>query len=179
MSIRSFAGVTPTLGARVYVDSTAVVLGNVNLADDVSIWPHCAVRGDVHAISVGARSNIQDNSVLHVTHDGVYTPGGMPLIIGADVTVGHGVILHACTVGDCSLIGMGSVILDGAVVEAEAMIGAGSVVSPGKRVAARSLWLGNPARMVRVLSDREVDMLKYSANNYLKLKAQFIAEYGG
>lgn len=176
LNIRKFAGHAPQLGARVYVDPQASVIGQVELGDDVSIWPQCAMRGDVNRIVIGARTNIQDNSVLHVTHDGVYTPGGLPLLIGADVTVGHSVVLHACVVEDACLIGMGAVVLDGARIGKHAMIGAGAVVSPGKQVDSGTLWLGNPARFVRKLSDREIEMLYYSAQNYLKLKGQYLLE---
>src|SRR5690606_22608644 len=107
-----------TLGARVYVDPAATVIGRVSLGDDVSIWPGCVVRGDVNSIEIGARTNIQDGTVVHVTHEGPFTrPGGFPTVIGSDVTVGHGAIVHACRIGDFALIGMGSTVLDGAVVE--------------------------------------------------------------
>jgi carbonic anhydrase/acetyltransferase-like protein (isoleucine patch superfamily) len=165
----------PTLGARVYVADQALVLGHVHLEDDVSIWPFVAARGDVNHIHIGARSNIQDNSVLHVTHDGQYTPGGVPLIIGSDVTVGHGVILHACTIGDASLIGMGAIVLDKAQIGSHCMLGAGSVLSPGKVMSSGTLWLGNPARYVRDLSSAEIDMLHYSARNYVMLKDAFLS----
>ena len=140
------------LGARVYVDPSAVVIGRVTIGDDSSIWPTAVVRGDVHSIEIGARTSIQDGSVLHVTHDGPYAPGGRSLHIGSDVTVGHRVTLHACTVGNKCLVGMGSVVLDDVVMEDFVMIGAGSVVPPGKRLEARSLYVGSPARKVRDLT---------------------------
>ncbi len=175
MAIRPFLQQRPKLGERVFVDESALVIGQVELADDVSIWPLAVVRGDVNHIRIGARSNIQDNSVLHVTHDGRYTPGGVPLIIGSDVTVGHGVILHACTVEDGCLIGMGSVILDKAVIGKHSLIGAGAVVAPGKIVEPGSLWVGNPARFVRMLSEAEIESLYYSAENYRKLKDGYLS----
>jgi carbonic anhydrase/acetyltransferase-like protein (isoleucine patch superfamily) len=175
MSIRRYFDHVPQLGQRVYVDPMAMILGQVKLADDVSIWPFVAARGDVNRIEIGARSNIQDNTVLHVTHDGRYSPGGIPLLIGADVTVGHGAILHACSIADACLIGMGATVLDGAIVEQHCLIGAGSVLSPGKRVEAGSMWLGNPARFVRKLTEKEIEMLYYSAENYVKLKDQYLA----
>ena len=174
MSLRPFNSILPTLGQRVFVDPSAQLVGDIMLDDDVSIWPLAAARGDVNRIRIGARSNIQDNSVLHVTHDGRYTPGGAPLLIGADVTVGHGVILHACTVEDACLIGMGSVVLDKAVIGKHSLIGAGAVVSPGKVVEPGSLWLGNPARFVRKLTDAEIESLYYSAQNYCKLKDEYL-----
>ncbi len=174
--LRSFRSIYPTLGQRVFVDPSAQLVGRITLGDDVSIWPLVAARGDVNSIDIGARSNIQDNSVLHVTHDGRYTPGGAPLLIGDDVTVGHGVILHACTIGDGCLIGMGSVVLDKAVIGKHALIGAGAVVSPGKIVEEGSLWVGNPARFVRKLTDTEIESLYYSAQNYVKLKDEYLRE---
>ena len=106
--MRTFDGKNPVLGQRVYVDESAVVIGRVTLGDDASVWPMSVARGDVNTITIGARTNIQDGSVLHVTHDGPYTPGGTPLVIGDDVTVGHKVTLHACAVGNRCLIGIGS-----------------------------------------------------------------------
>lgn len=174
MAVRPFLQQLPTLGARVYIDASAQVIGKVEIGDDASVWPLAVVRGDVNHIRIGARTNIQDNSVLHVTHDGRYTPGGSPLLIGDDVTVGHGVILHACTIGDACLIGMGAVVLDKAVIGRHSLIGAGAVVSPGKVVEPGSLWVGNPARFVRKLSDTEIESLYYSAENYRKLKDQYL-----
>jgi carbonic anhydrase/acetyltransferase-like protein (isoleucine patch superfamily) len=175
MSLRRYKAHSPQLGARCYVDPLALVLGQVSLADDVSIWPFVAARGDVNRISIGARTNIQDNSVLHVTHDGPYTPGGVPLLIGADVTVGHGAILHACTIEDACLIGMGAVVLDRALIGKHCMLAAGSVLAPGKVMEPGTLWMGNPARFVRVMSEREIEMLYYSAANYVKLKEEFLS----
>ena len=174
-ALRPYGHATPRLGARCYVDPAATVIGDVELGDDVSFWPGAVARGDVHFIRIGARSNIQDGAVLHVTHDGPYTPGGMPLLIGSDVTVGHGAILHACTVEDLCLIGMHATVLDGAVVGRGAMIGAGALVAPGKRVGADELWLGNPARRVRALSARELEQLAYSAAHYVRLKDRYRA----
>jgi carbonic anhydrase/acetyltransferase-like protein (isoleucine patch superfamily) len=160
----------PRVPTSAYVDPAAVVIGDVELGEDASIWPLSVVRGDVNFIRIGARSNIQDNSVLHVTHDGPFTPGGFPLLIGADVTVGHGAILHACTIQDTCLIGMGARILDGAIVKKYGFVGAGALIAPGKIVGEGELWLGNPARMVRRLSDREIEQLHYSAQHYVRLK---------
>jgi carbonic anhydrase/acetyltransferase-like protein (isoleucine patch superfamily) len=175
MSLRRFFEHAPRLGERVYVDSMAMVLGQVELADDVSIWPFVSARGDVHQIKIGARTNIQDNSVLHVTHDGRFSPGGTPLLIGSDVTVGHSATLHACTIEDAVLIGMGAIVLDRAHIGQHSLIAAGSVVSPGKVVQPGSMWLGNPARFVRTLSDREIEALYYSAQNYVQLKDSYLA----
>jgi Carbonic anhydrases/acetyltransferases, isoleucine patch superfamily len=161
------------LGARVYVDPAATVIGRVTIGDDSSIWPSAVVRGDVHAIEIGARTSIQDGSVLHVTHDGPYSPGGRSTIIGSDVTVGHRVTLHACTIGNKCLVGMGSVVLDNVVTEDFVMIGAGSVVPPGKRLESRSLYVGSPARKVRDLTQPEIDFFTYSAVHYVQLKDEY------
>jgi len=170
MTIRSFGDTTPVIAASAYVDDTALVIGDVTLGEDVSIWPMSVLRGDINAIRIGDRSNIQDGSVLHVTHDSDYAPGGKALSVGSDVTVGHGVILHACTVGNRCLVGMGSTVLDGAVLEDGVMLGAGSLVSPGKVLEGGNLWLGSPARKARPLNDSERAFLDYSARHYVDLK---------
>lgn len=173
-SIRPYKGQLPRLGTGVYVDPAAVVIGDVEIGDDASIWPMCVVRGDVHYIRIGARTNIQDGAILHVTHDGPVTAGGFPLLIGADVTVGHGAILHACTIEDACLIGMGATVLDGARVMTHGFVGAGCLVPPGKVVQSGEMWLGNPGKCVRRLSDKEIEMLYYSAKHYIRLKNEYL-----
>ena len=175
MNVRPYRGVLPVLGERVYIDPAAVVIGRVTLGDDVSVWPTAVVRGDVHRIEVGARCSIQDGSVLHVTHDGPYAPGGRALLIGADVTVGHRVTLHACTVGNACLIGMGAILLDNVEVEDFVMIGAGALVPPGKRLESRGLYVGSPVKRARELTSREVEFLTYSAAHYVKVKNDYLA----
>lgn len=175
-NIRNYQGHSPELGNKVYIDAMALVIGRVSLGDDVSIWPMSVARGDVNRIEIGARTNIQDACVLHVTHDGPYTAGGIPLIIGADVTVGHRVTLHACTVGDRCLIGMSATVMDGAVIEEDVLLAAGSLVPPGKRLEARSLYRGSPVARVRSLTDKELEMLRYSAAHYVRLKDRYLAE---
>ena len=173
MSLRPYLDVLPQLGERVYVDPAASIIGQVTLADDVSIWPGAVVRGDVNVIHIGARSNIQDGAVCHVTHDGPYSPGGAALTIGADVTVGHRAVLHACTIGARCLIGMGALILDGAVLEEEVMLGAGALVPPGKRLDSGWLYVGSPARPARLLREAEREFLAYSASHYVRLKDRY------
>ncbi len=176
MHLRPYRGTVPTVGARVYVDAAATVIGDVVLGDDVSIWPGTIVRGDVNFIRIGARTNIQDGSVVHVSHDGPHAKlGGFATVIGDDVTIGHKAIVHACRIEDAVLIGMGAIVLDGAIVRRHGFVGAGALVAPGKEVGERELWLGNPARMVRMLSDAEVDALFYSAQHYVRLKDQYLA----
>lgn len=176
MTIRTFQGLTPQLGERVFVDASAVVLGDVTIGDDSSVWPQVAIRGDVHRIRIGARSSIQDGSVLHVTHAGPFNADGHPLTIGDDVTVGHKATLHGCRIGDRVLVGMGAIVLDGAVVEDEVIIGAGCLVPPGKTLESGYLYVGSPAKQARPLSDKERAFFTYSAANYVKLKDQHLAE---
>ena len=176
MNIRPYQGILPRLGANVYVDPGAHLIGDVELGDDASLWPGVVARGDVHYIRIGARTNVQDGAVLHVTHDGDYTPGGFPLVIGSDVTIGHAAVVHACTIHDACLIGMHATVLDGAVVHRHSMIGAGALVAPGKVVGEGELWVGNPARCVRKLSAQEIERLYYSAQHYVRLKDRYLAE---
>ncbi len=169
-NIRSFESFTPQIATTAFIDESAVVTGNVVIGADSSIWPCCSVRGDIHSITIGKRTNIQDGSILHVTHDSDYAPGGFKLTVGDDVTVGHNVILHACTVEDLCLIGMGSVVLDGSVVQSGAMVGAGSLVPPNKVLEGGYMWLGSPVKRVRELTDKEKNFLQYSAKQYVNLK---------
>jgi len=173
--IRSFQGKWPQIAASAFIDPSAVIIGDVVIGEDASVWPLVVIRGDVNYIRIGARTNVQDGAVLHVTHDGPYTPGGFPLRIGADVTIGHGAILHACTIEDACLIGMRATVLDGALVRRHAMIGAGAVVTPGKVVGEGELWVGNPARCVRKLTAAQIEQLYYSAQHYVRLKNEYLA----
>jgi carbonic anhydrase/acetyltransferase-like protein (isoleucine patch superfamily) len=168
--IRSYRDKIPSIGKGSYIDESAVVIGDVTLGENCSVWPLTVIRGDINRITIGDNTNIQDGSVLHVTHDSDYDPGGHALSVGSDVTVGHGVILHACTVGNRCLVGMGSTLLDGAVLEDGVVLGAGSLVSPGKVLEGGYLWLGSPARKVRALTDKEQAFLEYSARHYVDLK---------
>jgi carbonic anhydrase/acetyltransferase-like protein (isoleucine patch superfamily) len=175
-NIRPYKTTQPTLASRVMIDSTSVVIGDVRLADDVGIWPLVVIRGDVNYVAIGSRSNIQDGSVLHVTHKSSYNPDGNPLIVGEDVTVGHKVMLHGCTIGNRVLVGMGSILLDGVVVEDDVMIGAGSLVPQNKRLESGFLYLGSPVKQIRPLKEAEREGLKYSANNYVKWKDEYLAQ---
>lgn len=176
MAIRSFSQHTPVLGARAFVDRSAVVIGDVEIGADSSVWPLVVIRGDMHRIRIGARTSVQDASVLHITHAGPFNPEGFPLLIGDDVTIGHKVMLHGCTLGSRILVGMGSTVMDGAVVEDEVVIGAGSLVPPGKRLESGFLYVGSPAKAVRPLNDKERAFFTYSAGNYVRLKDQHLAE---
>ena len=170
MTIRDFNGIHPNIHSTAFVDDTALVLGDVKIGENCSIWPMTVIRGDVNSIQIGNNTNIQDNSVLHVTHDGPYNPGGFDLNVGNNVTVGHRVILHGCHVADSCLIGMGTTIMDGVIIEHHNMIGAGSLVTPNKHLESGYLWMGSPIRKVRKLTDEERESIEYSALNYVELK---------
>lgn len=173
-NIRPYKKKLPEIAESAYIDPAAVVIGDVVIGADSSVWPMVAIRGDVNSIRIGERTNIQDGSVLHVTHDGPLAPGGFALRVGSDVTVGHKAVLHACTIEDRCLIGMGSVVLDGSVVSSGCVLGAGSVVSPGKVLEGGYLYLGAPARKIRELNQKEKDFLSYSAKHYVSLKNDYI-----
>lgn len=175
-NIRSHKGIEPTFGSRVYVDPAATVIGDVVLGDDVSVWPGAVIRGDMHRIRVGHRSNVQDNAVLHITHASDFNPGGFPLTIGDDVIIGHGAILHGCTIEGRALIGNGAIVNDGAIVEQDVIIGSGCLVPPGKTLESGYLYVGAPAKKARPLSDKEKAFFSYSPANYVKLKDQYLAE---
>ncbi|MCG7871385.1 MAG: gamma carbonic anhydrase family protein [Candidatus Thiodiazotropha lotti] len=168
-NIRPFESHQPQIADDAWIDETAVVIGNVNIASQASIWPMSVVRGDVHKIEIGARTNIQDGSIMHVSHDSYYLPGGRSLVIGDGVTVGHRVLLHGCEIADDCFIGMGSTILDGAVLQRGVMLGAGSLVPQGRTLEGGYLWLGRPARRVRVLTEKEQEVIAYTAEHYVKL----------
>lgn len=175
MPVYPYRGQLPVLGHRVFIAPTAVVVGDVELGDDVSFWFGAVARGDVHSIRVGAGTNVQDGAVLHVTG------GRFDLKIGAGVVIGHGAVVHGCTVEDGALIGIGARVLDGAVVEAGAQVGAGAVVAPGKRVPAGHLVMGVPARVARPLSEEEIAAIGDNARRYAKLKDEYrrmLAETG-
>jgi carbonic anhydrase/acetyltransferase-like protein (isoleucine patch superfamily) len=175
-AIRKYQNKIPKLDATVFVDESAVIIGDVEIGSDSSVWPCTVIRGDMHFIRIGARTSIQDGSVLHITHASDYNPAGHPLVIGDEVTVGHSVCLHGCTLGNRILVGIGSTILDGAVVEDEVVIGAGSLVPPGKRLESGFLYMGSPVKQVRPLKDSEKSFFSYSANNYVKLKNTYLTD---
>lgn len=175
MAVRTFNGKQPSIGNQVYIDPTAVVIGDVTLGDDVSIWPTCVVRGDVESISIGAGSNVQDGSVLHVSHAGDYSPTGHKLSIGLGVTIGHRAVVHGCSIGNYCLIGIGAIVMDGAVLEDYVMLGAGALVPPGKKLESGYLYVGTPAKPVRALNDSEKGFLEYSYQHYIRLKNQYLS----
>ncbi|CAM4419707.1 MAG: Protein YrdA [Legionellaceae bacterium] len=172
--IRSFEDKVPDINDSVYIDPTAVIIGDVIIGKDSSVWPTVVIRGDVNYIRIGERTSIQDGSILHVTHSGPFSLTGASLHIGNNVTIGHKVILHGCTIGDSCLIGMGSTILDGAIIESHVLIGAGSLIPPGKIINSGYLWLGQPIQKIRPLTEEEIFFLQYSADHYVKLKNRYL-----
>ncbi|KHT42118.1 gamma carbonic anhydrase family protein [Vibrio sinaloensis] len=175
-SLRSYKGISPQIGERVYIDSSSVLVGDIKIGNDSSIWPLVAARGDVNHIQIGDRTNVQDGSVLHVTHKNKENPNGYPLVIGNDVTIGHKVMLHGCTIKDRVLVGMGAIVLDAAIIEEEVMIGAGSLVPPGKRLESGYLYVGSPVKQARPLNDKERAFLQKSADNYVQNKEDYLHE---
>ncbi|MDG3086720.1 gamma carbonic anhydrase family protein [Vibrio hannami] len=173
-TIKSYKGISPVIGEGVYIDETSVLVGDITLEKDVSIWPFVSARGDVNHIRIGKRTNVQDGSVLHVTHKNEQNPDGYPLIIGNDVTIGHKVMLHGCTIKDRVLVGMSSIVLDGAVIEEDVMIGAGSLVPPNKVLESGYLYVGSPVKQARPLKEQELAFLTKSANNYVETKNDYL-----
>lgn len=174
-NIRPYQSIVPHIDASAYVDPAAVVIGAVQVGADSSVWPGAVIRGDVNHIHIGARTSIQDCSVLHVTHKRASLPEGWPLIIGNDVTIGHNVTLHGCHLHNRILVGIGSIVLDGVVIEDDVMLGAGTLVPPGKVLQSGHLYLGSPCKQVRALSEDEIAMLPYQADHYVKIKNHYLA----
>src|SRR6218665_6545 len=167
-TLHPYQDIMPRVGQKVWLAPGAQVVGDVDMGDEVGIWYKCVVRGDVNDIKIGARTNIQDGTVIHVssTLQGTY--------IGADVTVGHMALLHACTIEDAAFIGMKACVMDGAYVERGAMVAAGALVTPGKRVPSGQLWAGSPARYMRDLTEAERAHILYSAKHYVELAARYL-----
>lgn len=176
MTLRTYKNTTPDIESDCYVDESAVIVGNVTLAADASIWPLVAGRGDVNYIQIGKRTNIQDGSVLHVSRGTHANPDGFPLIIGDDVTVGHKCMLHGCKLGNRILVGMGAIVMDGVVVEDDVFIGAGTLVPPNKRLESGYLYVGNPMVKKRPLKESEIAFLRQSAQNYVDLKNEYLEQ---
>ena len=170
--IRTFQGIKPTVPQSCYVEDTAMVVGDVVMGEDCSVWFNAVIRGDVNYIRIGDRTNIQDLCTLHVTH------GTYPLIIGSGVTIGHNVVLHGCTVKDRVLVGMGAIIMDGAVIGEDSVVGAGALIVEGTVVPPKSVSLGAPARVRRPVTEKELAWIKESADNYVRYARLYIQDSG-
>jgi len=168
--LRAFRGIIPTIATSAFIEETAAVIGDVVIGSESSVWFNAVVRGDVHSIRIGHRTNIQDLCLLHVTDD------TYPLTLGDDITVGHHAVLHGCTIKDRVLIGMGAVIMDGAVIEEDCIVGAGALVTERMQVPPKSLILGTPARIRRSLTDDELRWIKESALNYIRYAQYYISD---
>jgi len=166
--LKAFRGIHPTIGKQTFIEDTAIVVGDVTIGSASSVWFHTVVRGDVHFIKIGDHTNIQDLSLLHVTHD------TYPLVIGDQVTVGHHVVLHGCTIRDRVLVGMGAIVMDGAIIGEDCIIGAGSLVTEGVTIPPKSLVLGLPARVKRPLTPNEVVWIQESADNYVRYAQDYM-----
>ncbi len=168
--IRTFQGIKPTIPTSCFVEATGVVIGDVVLGKHCSVWFHAVIRGDVHYIRIGDRTNVQDLCMLHVTHD------THPLNIGNQVTIGHNVVLHGCTIKDRVLVGMGAIIMDGAVIGEDCVVGAGALITEGTIVPPKSLILGSPAKVRRPVTQEELSWIKESADNYVKYAGQYLGD---
>ena len=171
--LKPYRGVSPIVADNAFIEDTAMVIGDVVIGSDSSVWFHAVIRGDVHFIRIGHRTNIQDLSLLHVTHD------SYPLTLGDDITIGHHVVLHGCTIRDRVLVGMGSIIMDGAVVEEDCIIGAGSLVTERMQIPPQSLVIGSPAKVKRSLTNDELLWIKESATNYTRYSQHYISDQQG
>lgn len=174
--LRPYKNVLPKIAGKTYIDDSAVVIGDVEIGEDSSVWPLCVIRGDVNRIRIGSRTNVQDGTIIHVTHQSKDYPG-FGTTVGDDVTIGHRVTLHGCTVESLCLIGMGTTILDGAIVRSHVLLGAGSLVTEGKDLEGGYLWVGRPAKKVRELTDAELKWFGYSAQHYRRLKDDYLQPF--
>lgn len=169
MPIETYLGIKPKIAATAWIHKSATVIGKCDIGENVSVWPGSILRGDVNTITIGAMTNIQDRTIIHGTHKGPFTGEGKATVIGANVTIGHGVILHACDIEDYAFVGMGSTVLDGAIIRSNAMLGANSLVTSNQDLEGGFLYLGQPAKKIRPLTKSELDNIKYSSQHYMKL----------
>ena len=176
MPLSPYLGNLPAIEGRVYIHPSAQIIGDVRIGEDSSVWCNAVLRGDVNRIRIGRCSNVQDLTMCHVSHKTPHKPGGSPLVIGDYVTIGHSVILHGCTIGSECLIGMGTIVMDDAVIPDRVMIGAGSLVPPGKVLESGMLYVGRPAQAVRPLAPDEIAYLRYSAEHYVYVKNNYMED---
>ena len=173
LMIRNFEDNSPTIADSSYIDPSAIIIGDVVIGANSSVWPLSVIRGDVNIIRIGDNTNIQDGSVLHVSHTSEFNPKGAELHIGNQVSVAHKALLHGCQIGNQCMIGMGSIVMDDAIIEDQVMLGAGSLVPPGKHLKSGFLYLGNPVRQVRKLGDRDKEFLIYLSDHYVRVKQKY------
>lgn len=173
-NIRPHNNITPNIAPSVFVDPSAIIIGDVSIGSDSSVWPTTVIRGDMHSIQIGQCTSIQDGSVLHITHASEFNPEGYPLTIGDECIIAHRVTLHGCTLKNRILIGMGSIVMDGAVIESEVIVAANSLVPPNKKLESGFLYMGSPVKKVRPLTKKEIAFFPYSAKNYVKLKNEYL-----
>ena len=166
--ILPYKGITPIIDETAFIAQNAAVTGDTHIGADSSVWFSVSIRGDVHSVRIGARTNIQDNAVVHVTGEFSGT------VIGDEVTIGHSAIIHACTIKDQCLVGMGAIVLDGAVMEPQSMLAAGAMLTPGKTIPSGELWAGSPAKFMRKLSQEELDFFAVSAQNYVDVSRAYL-----
>ncbi|MCE3261642.1 MAG: anhydrase [Pseudoduganella sp.] len=176
MALQPYLDTFPVLSEGVFAHPSSQIIGDVGIGRDSSIWCNTVLRGDVHRITVGECSNVQDFAMGHVSHRSAAKPAGAPLTIGSYVTIAHGVLLHGCTIGDECLVGMGSIVMDDVLIERHVMVGAGSLVAPGKVLKSGGLYVGRPAMRVRELSAQEIAYLRYSAEHYVRIKNNYLAQ---
>ena len=175
MATRPYRGIEPTLGPGAWIDETALVIGDVELGENASVWPVVLIRGDVNRIRIGARTNVQDSSIIHVSRPFPGNDAGWATLLGDDVVIGHKVALHGCRIADRVLVGIGAIVLDGVEVESDVIIGAGSVVTPGKKLESGFLYVGNPARRSRPLTPQEIARIPKMSRDYVLLKDEYAA----
>ncbi|SPL69910.1 gamma carbonic anhydrase family protein [Acinetobacter stercoris] len=173
-NIRPYLEHHPKIDSSCYIDDLSVIIGEVILAENVSVWPFAVIRGDVNSIKIGRNSNIQDHCMLHVSHKNNNKPNGSPLLIGEDVTIGHHVTLHGCSIGNRVLVGINTIVLDDVVIQDDVMIGAGSLVPPRKVLESGYLYVGSPVQKVRPLTEQELEFLPYSARHYVKVANDYL-----
>lgn len=169
LTLIKFGEAEPQVHSSAFIAPGAQVIGNVQVKEEASIWYNCVIRGDVNRISIGARTNIQDGSVIHVDSAKPGSPEGHPTLIGEDVLIGHLAMVHGCVLHDRSFVGLGSIVMDGCVIESEAMLAAGGMLTPGKRIPSGQLWAGRPAKYVRELTSKDLSGMRAGVSHYVEL----------
>lgn len=178
MTLLSFAGNTPLIDPTAFVAPGARLIGDIEIGAEASIWYNCVLRGDVNRIRIGARTNVQDGTVIHVDSPEPGHDAGSPTIIGEDVLIGHMAMVHGCTLEDRAFVGLGSIVMDGCVIEGDAMLAAGAMLTPGKRIPAGQLWAGRPAKYVRDLTPEQISGMRAGVVHYVEMAKRHAAALG-